>query len=126
MIYIIEVDSQSLITFLPMIAIQRKRCIIWPIMERLPVPVIEVPNPPGGETPYSIRIENADYLRRHPSFQNTYGILAVIRNQDGFVIQAVNVGDDLLQAEEAGGRERRIARIDVCDLMGITQDIVDN
>ena len=42
------------------------------------------------------------------------------------MVQAVNVDEDVLQAEQADGRERRLARIDACDLMGISQDIVDN
>ena len=126
MIYIIEVDSQSLITFLPHDCNTEEEVYNLANYGEIASTSNRSSKPSWGETSYSIRIENADYLRRHPSFQNTYGILAVIRNQDGFVIQAVNVGDDFLQAEEAGGRERRIARIDVCDLMGITQDIVDN
>lgn len=88
---------------------------------------INVDNPPGGNVPHSIRIEEAHEIRQHPSFRDINDrIMAVIRNKDGFVIGGLEVEKGFLEAEVKGGAERRIARIDVCDALKIPQDIIDN
>jgi hypothetical protein len=88
---------------------------------------INVDNPLGGNDAHSIRIEKGWEIRHHPYFKDIGDrTMAVIRNKDGFVIGGLEVEEDFLKAEVNGGAERRIARIDVCDALKISQDIVDN
>lgn len=98
-------------------------------MEKYKPTCVVVDSPPDGNIPHSVRIERVRrYLHSHPSFKNV-GVgqaMAIVRNEGGFIISALGVEKELLEAEGKGGADRRMARLDVCDMLKITQDIIDN
>lgn len=97
-------------------------------MERDEKDIIKVSDPPGGDIPYSVRIQRAGTLFSHPSFEGIHPnqTLAVVRNEEGIVVGALKTSRNFLKAKEKGNPDRRIALIDACDALGIPQDIVDN
>jgi len=90
---------------------------------------VVVKNPPYGDIPHSISFERMEpYMRSHPSFRHipTGWIMAVARNKEGIIVRATRVDLELLKANFKGGISRKIARIDACDALEVSQDIVDN
>lgn len=85
----------------------------------------------GGIRPYSIRIQELKTMG-HVSMLDSLNlnretaVLALVYNKMGLLIGASPVDKTLLDAEKKGGEDSRIARLDVCAMFGLPQNIVDN